>query len=321
MSIFLSNVPLESAFVILDFFFTCGAKSLFQLCLTIFELHSQYFLQEKLNCFEINTKLTQFLANLCFKPMEAEDFNISLDEVSKGMSVQSLVEVANSRFGFLTTAKINQLRKNAKITVIRGLEAEATGTALNLFRPYNFLTENELKRVLRQFKIHHYKQYHFNAQQQYQAKKKSHLSHEKYQIDRKSFESLLQNFLTFNSKSALTKLTTKTYALLKKPHYSDNVLMLDFMVFISIVVRGDVFLRLQLFYLLNCDKKDESMKLTGIFFLVNLSSSLQQVRPGSRNFYSSKILYPIFTGQNNFTYKNLPASFAEKQTVNDNSHN
>ncbi|XP_074603440.1 TBC1 domain family member 8/9 [Brevipalpus obovatus] len=127
LTIFLSVIPFESAIHIMDCFFYDGAKVMFQVALSILEYNQQALLKSN-DDGEAMTVLTGFLENIT----NGDSSSHLIHSVAYGSpskrSNQKITEISELlsdsyvKYGFLTTAQIEDLRFDQRMKVVQTLQ-------------------------------------------------------------------------------------------------------------------------------------------------------------------------------------------------------
>ncbi|MEN2498392.1 MAG: TBC1 domain member 8B [Marteilia pararefringens] len=281
MSLFLNIMDINNGALILDFFFICGIKALFQLTITIIEKNLSKIKNMKDET-EIITLLNDFLSMMNAKNNETpkhpgNDFKNDPDAIET-TTLSELIEMSIKSNGILKNIHINSLRQSSKIKVIQKSDAVSISMTLRLFKNYNFMLKNEMDAIIRLFRRSSYKSF------LYKSYTRPFFKYQRYNVDESMFVKIISSIFPMKIASFQNRIFPRAYNLLKNPTL-DAVDILNFLIFTSFLIKGNIFQKLQIYFLLFTNFETKGEKLSDFVFVkdVEISAFNSKVAPMNKN--------------------------------------
>ncbi|CAK9291103.1 unnamed protein product [Gordionus sp. m RMFG-2023] len=228
LTVFLSVLNFKSALNVLDCFFYSGAKFLFQLSLTIFEVNKENILKCK-DDGEAMLILTQYLDGIVNNGPQNENFHISSTgglkskslkhkrPVQETIDIVKLIHDSYFKFGDITNDKIEKLRLKYRLSVVQGIDEGNIKTIVrSLIKDIPCFNKKEIEALFMIFKEERlsclcFRGLYIDPWEKYDS---SLSNYELYKIDYDSFEHLFLKLTPWGKGCLASSLAKKIFRLL-----------------------------------------------------------------------------------------------------------
>ncbi|XP_017769270.1 PREDICTED: TBC1 domain family member 9 isoform X2 [Nicrophorus vespilloides] len=147
LTIFLCVMPYESAVNVVDCFFYDGAKVIFMTALMILNWNEEDLLKCK-DEGEAMQILADYLSGVYNDEGRGSIRNKSYDDQKRKMSIQTLIYQAYTKYGYISTGQIEQLRLKQRLKVVQEMEDNSEKNIIRCIIGDGYLSTVELKDLL-----------------------------------------------------------------------------------------------------------------------------------------------------------------------------